>query len=82
MKCGPCHRENGRGGRGFSGPDLIRSVLVLQDVGGQQIGAYLHGGHPDKSQPPIPLTPAEVADIGTFLHREITYAAERTNYQV
>jgi cytochrome c oxidase cbb3-type subunit 3 len=82
MKCGPCHRENGRGGRGFSGPDLIRSVLVLQDVGGQRIGAYLHSGHPDKSQPPIAVTPEEVADIGTFLHREITYAAERTNYQV
>src|SRR5947209_8868604 len=81
-KCGACHRPNARGGQGFSGPDLIRSVLVLQDAGGTQIGDYLRSGHPEKSSAPIPLTAAEVADISTFLHREITYAAERTNYQL
>ena len=32
--------------------------------------------------PPIALTPPEVSDVATFLHREITYAAERTNYQL
>jgi cytochrome c oxidase cbb3-type subunit III len=81
-KCGSCHRPNARGGQGFSGPDLIRSVLVLQDVNGRQIGAHLQAGHPDKSKPPIPLAPTEIADIATFLHREITYAAERANYQL
>jgi cytochrome c oxidase cbb3-type subunit 3 len=81
-KCGSCHRANARGGQGFSGPDLIRSVLVLQDINGRQIGAYLEAGHPDKSAPPIPLVAADVTDIATFLHREITYAAERTNYQL
>ncbi len=77
-KCGPCHRQNARGGEGFAGPDLIRSVLVLQDVNGRQIGAHLQSGH----KPPIALTPSEVSDVGTFLHREITFAAERTNYQL
>src|SRR5438034_7773399 len=77
-KCGSCHRPNGRGGQGFAGPDLIRSVLVLQDVNGRQIGAHLQAGH----MPPIPLTSPDVSDIATFLHREITYAAERTNYQL
>jgi mono/diheme cytochrome c family protein len=81
-KCGSCHRANARGGQGFSGPDLIRSVLVLQDVNGRQIGAYLEAGHPDKSAPPIPLAAADITDLATFLHREITYAAERTNYQL
>ena len=81
-KCASCHRANARGGQGFSGPDLIRSVLVLQDINGRQIGASLEAGHPDKSAPPIPLEPAEIADIATFLHREITYAAERSNYQL
>jgi cytochrome c oxidase cbb3-type subunit III len=81
-KCGSCHRPNGRGGQGFPGPDLIRSVLVLQDAGGKQLGAYLQSGHPDKSKPPIVLTPPEISDIATFLHREITYAAERSNYQL
>jgi cytochrome c oxidase cbb3-type subunit 3 len=77
-KCGACHRPNARGGQGFSGPDLIRSVLVLQDVNGQQITAHLHNGH----TPAIALTAAEASAVGTFLHREITYAAERTNYQL
>ena len=81
-KCGSCHRPNARGGQGFSGPDLIRSVLVLQDGGGKQIAAYLQAGHPDESKPPIPLSAAEVSDIAIFLHREITYAAERSNYQL
>jgi mono/diheme cytochrome c family protein len=77
-KCASCHRANARGGQGFTGPDLLRSVLVLQDVNGQQIGAHVQSAH----QPPIALTPAQIADIGTFLHREITYAAERSNYQL
>jgi mono/diheme cytochrome c family protein len=81
-KCSSCHRANARGGQGFSGPDLIRSVLVLQDANGREIGAHLQAGHPDKSKPPIPLTPPELSDIATFLHREITFAAERTNYQL
>ena len=81
-KCAACHRANARGGEGFAGPDLIRSVLVLQDANGREIGAHLQGGHPDKGKPPIPLEPAEIADIATFLHREITYAAERSNYQL
>src|SRR5206468_1382651 len=81
-KCGSCHRPNARGGQGFFGPDLIRSVLVLQDAGGKQLGPYLASGHPDKSKPPIALAPPEIANIATFLHREITYAAERSNYQL
>jgi cytochrome c oxidase cbb3-type subunit III len=77
-KCASCHRANARGGQGFTGPDLIRSVLVLQDVNGQQISAHVESAH----KPAIVLTPAQIADIGTFLHREITYAAERSNYQL
>src|SRR5215510_15258212 len=72
-KCASCHRANARGGQGFTGPDLIRSVLVLQDVNGQQIGAHVQTTH----KPSIALTAPQIADIGTFLHREITYAAER-----
>src|SRR5262249_32935057 len=77
-KCGTCHRANARGGEGFSGPDLIRSVLVLQDINGRQIAAHLQSAH----KPTIALASAESIDVGTFLHREITYAAERTNYQM
>jgi len=77
-KCSACHRANARGGQGFAGPDLLRAELVLQDVNGRQIGAHLQVAH----KPPIALTPSDTTDIGTFLHREITYAAERSNYQL
>ena len=77
-KCSSCHRPNARGGEGFPGPDLIRSVLVLQDANGRAIGEHLRAAH----QPAFTLTPGEITDVGTFLHREITYAAERTNYQM
>ena len=77
-KCSACHRANARGGQGFAGPDLIRSVLVLQDANGQQIAAHLQAAH----KPPIALTASDASDIRTFLHREITYAAERSNYQL
>jgi cytochrome c oxidase cbb3-type subunit 3 len=77
-KCSACHRANARGGQGFAGPDLIRSVLVLQDANGQQMAAHLQAAH----KPPIALTPSDTSDIRTFLHREITYAAERSNYQL
>jgi cytochrome c oxidase cbb3-type subunit 3 len=77
-KCSACHRANARGGQGFAGPDLIRSVLVLQDANGQQIAAHLQAAH----KPPIALSPSDTSDIRTFLHREVTYAAERSNYQL
>jgi len=77
-KCSSCHRQNARGGEGFAGPDLVRSVLVLQDVNGRQIAAHLQTAH----RPAIVLSAEETSAIGTFLHREITYAAERTNYQL
>jgi cytochrome c oxidase cbb3-type subunit III len=77
-KCSACHRANARGGQGFAGPDLIRSVLVLQDANGQQTAVHLQAAH----KPPIALTPSDTSDIRTFLHREITYAAERSNYQL
>ena len=51
---------------------------MLQDANGQQIGAHLQAAH----KPPIALTASDTSDIRTFLHREITYAAERSNYQL
>jgi hypothetical protein len=64
-KCSACHRANARGGEGFAGPDLIRSVIVLQDMDGHQIGEHLQARH----KPPIPLALPDISDIATFLHR-------------
>src|SRR6266481_8466068 len=70
VNCGFCHGANARGGDG--GPDLIRSVLVLDDEEGKQIGAFLKVGRPDKGMQAFPsLTEQQVGDIATWLHSEI-----------
>jgi len=78
--CGVCHGSNAKGGPG--GPDLIRSVLVMDDEKGKEIGEYLKAGNPDKGMPKFNLTVQQVSDISTFLHREIAAAAHRGSYQI
>ncbi len=81
VNCGFCHGANARGGDG--GPDLIRSVLVLDDEEGKQIGAFLKVGRPDKGMQAFPsLTEQQVGDIATWLHSEIYLAANRRTYQI
>ena len=78
--CGFCHGANAKGGE--SGPDLIRSVLVLDDEGGKDIGAVLKAGRQDQGMPKFDLPPQQISDIATFLHKRITDAAFRQTYTV
>src|SRR4051794_31910317 len=63
--CGFCHGPDATGARA---PDLIRSAVVSHDVNGDQIGAVIRNGRPDKGMPPMPMSDAQVASITTFLH--------------
>jgi len=78
--CGFCHGSNARGGEG--GPDLIRSVLVLDDEGGKELGAFLRVGRPGSGMPAFDLPSPQVADIATFLHSRVAAAAFRNTYQI
>jgi cytochrome c oxidase cbb3-type subunit III len=78
--CSFCHGANAKGGE--SGPDLLRSVLVLDDESGNKIGVVIHEGRPDKGMPKFPLTDEQIADISAFLHDRIHAAAERGSYQI
>jgi len=75
--CGFCHGQNARGGEG--GPDLLHSVIVLQDEEGKHFGAFLMKGRPEKGMPGFDGMPqAQATDIATFLHAEVLAAmAER-----
>src|SRR4051812_30048272 len=53
--CGFCHGANATGGE--SGPNLVRSVLVLHDNKGDQIGPVIHGGRPAQGMPAFPAPP-------------------------
>jgi len=64
--CGFCH---GIDARGAAGPDLARSLVVLDDVGGKDLGLFLKSGRPDAGMPAFSgLTPDQAADISAFLH--------------
>lgn len=80
VACGFCHGSNARGGEG--GPDLIRSVLVLDDESGREIGAFLRVGRPGSGMPAFDLPSPQVDDIVTFLHSRIAAAAFRNTYQI
>jgi mono/diheme cytochrome c family protein len=81
MLCASCHGEDARGGAGKTQVDLVRSVLVLDDVGGQELGEFLKTGRPARKMPAFTLTSEEVSDIAAFLHHNVTVASERGAYK-
>lgn len=54
--CGFCH---GNDARGKSGPDLVRSALVLHDNKGDVIGPVIRNGRPDRGMPSFSSLSAE-----------------------
>jgi mono/diheme cytochrome c family protein len=79
--CAFCHGTNANGGEG--GPDLIRSVLVLHDENGSNIGPVILKGRPGKGMPAFPsMTPAQISDIAAFLKSKYQGAANRMNYKI
>lgn len=78
--CGFCHGTHATGGE--KGPDLLRSVLVLDDENGASIGHVILKGRPDKGMPKFAMTQQQIADIAAFLHNSIAAAADRDKYQI
>ncbi len=78
--CAFCHGGNAKGGE--TGPDLLRSVLVLDDEGGNKIAPVIHNGRLSKGMPKFALSDEQIADIATFLHDRVKAAALRGTYQV
>lgn len=68
--CIQCHGTQARGTD--QGPNLVRSVLVLHDRVGSDLGPFLKKGHPTMSgRPSASLTEAQVADLAHFLRQRI-----------
>jgi len=74
--CAGCHGATAKGGPGA--PDLIRSLLVLDDEKGILIAPVLRNGRPDKGMPASNLAEPQIADIVAWLHVQ-TYAAGHRN---
>lgn len=78
--CAFCHGSNAKGGE--SGPDLLRSVVVLHDENGEGIAPVVLNGRPDKGMPKFNLSSAQIAEIAAFLHDRVRAAAMRGTYEI
>jgi cytochrome c oxidase cbb3-type subunit III len=74
--CAGCHGPAARGNVGA--PDLVRSLLVLDDEKGILIAPVLRNGRPDAGMPKLNLSEPQIADIVAWLHVQ-TYAAGHRN---
>lgn len=68
QNCAFCHGRDAAGGE--TGPDLTRSKLVSQDVGGNKIASVIRNGRPDKGMPPFNLSEPEIAAVVKFVHAQ------------
>ena len=78
--CGFCHGANARGA---SGPNLLRSALVLRDEKGELIAPVIHNGRADRGMPAFAsFSPAQLQDLAEFLHWQVELVANRGTYKV
>jgi len=76
--CAGCHGALAKGGPGA--PDLVRSLLVLDDENGNLIGPVIREGRPDKGMPRLGLSEPQIADIVSWLHVRTYSAGHRGTY--
>ena len=78
QNCGTCHGEAARGGQA---PSLVRSVLVLHDEKGEEIGPVIKNGRPQAGMPAFAsLSSDEIYNIAQYLHLQVELAANRGTY--
>lgn len=79
--CSFCHGIKATGGD--TGPDLVRSALVLHDQKGELVGQVVHNGRPEKGMPAFPaFTESQLYDLAEFLHMRVELTANRGTYNL
>jgi mono/diheme cytochrome c family protein len=74
--CGFCHGANARGGE--SGPDLVRSIVVLEDENGKRLGPLLKEGRTELGMPKFEhFSDEQITDVAAFLRSRVTAAARQ-----
>jgi cytochrome c oxidase cbb3-type subunit 3 len=69
QNCAFCHGRDAGGGE--DGPDLTRSKLVTEDVGGDKIGPVVRNGRPQNGMPAFSsFANPDVAAIAAFIHTQ------------
>ncbi len=76
QNCAACHGADARGGQA---PNLVRSVPVLHDEKGEEVGPIVKNGRP--GMPPFPaLSADDVYHITQYLKMQVELAANRGTY--
>ena len=78
--CSFCHGANAKGGE--SGPNLVRSIVILHDENANQIGQVVRNGRPDKGMPKFTLSDDQISDLAAFLRDQVRAAALRGTYRI
>ncbi len=69
-ECITCHGAQARGTD--NGPNLLRSIVMLRDRYGSEIGPFLKKGHPLQSgRPAASLTDEQITNISHFLRKQL-----------
>ena len=68
-ECIHCHGTAARGSE--RGADLMRSLIVLHDRNGKDIGEFLAKGHQTQTTPSANITKEQVLDLSHFLHQRV-----------
>lgn len=69
-ECASCHGPAARGGS--EGPDLVRSVTVLHDRSGDDLGPLLSAHHPVPDGRQLPtFSKEQLVDLSNFLHQQV-----------
>lgn len=71
QNCAFCHGRDTSGGE--TGPSLIDSKLVGEDVHGDKIGVVVRNGRPEKGMPSFKFSDQDLASIVAFIHYVRTY---------
>ena len=80
VQCGSCHGADARGED--NGPDLVRSVIVLDDEQGSLIGPVVRKGFPNQGMPGFDLSDAQIRDLAAFLREKTQAAINRNAYPI
>ncbi len=76
IECVDCHGPTARGTE--TGPNLIRSNVVLHDRVGSELGPFMKKGHPMQSKTSSAnLTNEQIADLSHFLKQRVDDALKR-----
>jgi cytochrome c oxidase cbb3-type subunit 3 len=80
-ECVTCHGPKARGMEGQTGTDLVRSLVVLHDRYGDQIGPFLMKGHSMQSgAASSTLNQAQIQDLANFLHQRFEDTLHRAPF--